>query len=337
MVHRTYDKQHKCCSGRGVLFTDKDDTWGNGKASNAQSAAVDAAYGAAQTWDFYKDRFGRLGIKNNGKAAYSRVHFRKSYDNAFWDDGCFCMTYGDGGADFRPLVELDVAGHEMTHGVTAATANLDYVGDSGGLNESTSDVMGTMVEFSAHNAKDKGDYLLGEKIVKHGSFLRRMDNPKADGESKNCWSPCGRQSRPALLVRGRQPPVLPAGRGHRQQGRSAGGQHSSTACDGATLSGIGRTKAAAIWYRALTTKWTSTTTYPQAADGQVLAAKDCTAPDRHRASPSSQAWKGVGVNTVENCTSYGSSSSGNIVAEPGLRVGSVVVDDHQHPAAPTSS
>ena len=95
--HRTYDKQHKCCSGRGVLFTDRDNNWGNGKATNAQSAAVDAAYGAAQTWDFYKNRFERLGITDNGKAAYSRVHFRKSYDNAFWDDACFCMTYGDGG------------------------------------------------------------------------------------------------------------------------------------------------------------------------------------------------------------------------------------------------
>ena len=98
------------------------------------------------------------------------------------------MTYGDGNTQFRPLVELDVAGHEMSHGLTSATANLDYVGDSGGLNESTSDVMGTMVEFGANNSKDPGDYVLGEKIVKGGGVLRRMDNPFSDGHSPNCWS-----------------------------------------------------------------------------------------------------------------------------------------------------
>ena len=57
------------------------------------------------------------------------MHYGNNYDNAFWNDGCFCMTYGDGGGLFKPLVELDVAGHEMSHGVTSRTAGLYYFGD----------------------------------------------------------------------------------------------------------------------------------------------------------------------------------------------------------------
>uniref|UniRef100_UPI0013D3529C M4 family metallopeptidase n=3 Tax=Pseudomonadota TaxID=1224 RepID=UPI0013D3529C len=79
--------------------------------------------------------------------AYNRVHYSRNYNNAYWSDACFCMTYGDGdGTTLRPLVALDVAGHEMTHGVTSRTANLTYSGESGGLNEATSDIFGTMVE-----------------------------------------------------------------------------------------------------------------------------------------------------------------------------------------------
>ena len=133
----------------GTIFKDADNAWGNGKASNRQTAAVDVAYGAAATWDYYKNTFGRVGIRGNGQGAKSRVHYGKGYDNAFWDDGCFCMTYGDGGHFFKPVVALDVAGHEMSHGVTSNTAGLLYFGEPGGLNEATSDIFGTMVEFSA--------------------------------------------------------------------------------------------------------------------------------------------------------------------------------------------
>ena len=73
--------------------------------------------------------------------------------NAFWDGTQ--MTYGDGAYDARPLTSIDVAGHEMSHGVTEATANLNYFGDAGGLNESTSDIFGTAVEFSANNSSTR--------------------------------------------------------------------------------------------------------------------------------------------------------------------------------------
>jgi len=98
--HTTYDAKNSTSTARGTLFTDVNNVWGTGTTSSRQSAAVDAAYGAAKTWDFYKAHFGRTGIRNDGVAAYSRVHYGSGYENAFWDDVCFCMTYGDGGAAF---------------------------------------------------------------------------------------------------------------------------------------------------------------------------------------------------------------------------------------------
>ncbi|MZG14280.1 peptidase M4 family protein, partial [Streptomyces sp. SID5914] len=99
-------------------FTDADNHWGSGKADDRASAAVDAQYGTDATWDYYQDAHGRTGIAGDGKGSYNRVHYGTRYNNAFWDDGCFCMTYGDGdGTTFGPLVSLDVAGHEMSHGV----------------------------------------------------------------------------------------------------------------------------------------------------------------------------------------------------------------------------
>ena len=103
--HKTYDANGSTSETdyrTGTLFTDADNAWGTGTTSSKQSAAVDAAFGAAETWDLYKAHFGRTGIRNDGVAAFSRVHFGNSYENAFWDDSCFCMTYGDGGTTFKP-------------------------------------------------------------------------------------------------------------------------------------------------------------------------------------------------------------------------------------------
>ena len=132
-VHHRHEERQ---SGNGTIFTDADNTWGNGTLADRATVGVDAQYGTATTWDYYKNVHGRNGIANDGKGAYNRVHYGRNYNNAFWSDGCFCMTYGDGdGTTFNPFDSLDVAGHEMSHGVTSRTANLIYSGESGGLNE----------------------------------------------------------------------------------------------------------------------------------------------------------------------------------------------------------
>jgi Zn-dependent metalloprotease len=270
--HKTYSLNNGT-SGTGTLMTDADDVWGTGSGSNTQTAGVDAHYGAQETWDFYKNTFGRSGIKNDGVAAYSRVHYSSAYVNAFWDDSCFCMTYGDGTSSTHALTSLDVAGHEMSHGVTSNTAGLDYSGESGGLNEATSDIFGTGVEFYANNSTDVGDYLIGEKIDINGDGtpLRYMDKPSKDGGSADSWySGVGNldvhySSGPAnhmfyLLSEGSGTKTI------------NGVTYNSTTSDGVAVAGIGRAAALQIWYKALTTYMTSSTNYAGARTAALNAA-----------------------------------------------------------------
>ncbi|MCX4595931.1 M4 family metallopeptidase [Streptomyces sp. NBC_01549] len=270
--HKTYSLNNGT-SGTGTLMTDADDTWGTGSGSNTQTAGADAAYGAQETWDFYKNTFGRSGIKNDGVAAYSRVHYSTAYVNAFWDDDCFCMTYGDGTSSTHALTSLDVAGHEMSHGVTSNTAGLDYSGESGGLNEATSDIFGTGVEFYAANSTDVGDYLIGEKIDINGDGtpLRYMDEPGKDGGSADSWySGVGNldvhySSGPAnhmfyLLSEGSGTKTI------------NGVTYNSPTSDGVAVAGIGRAAALQIWYKALTTYMTSSTNYAGARTAALSAA-----------------------------------------------------------------
>ncbi|MEW1778357.1 M4 family metallopeptidase [Streptomyces sp. NPDC086777] len=273
--HKTYNLA-RGTSGTGTLFTDADNTWGTGTASSSstdQTAAVDAAYGAQETWDFYKNTFGRNGIKNNGVAAYSRVHYSSNYVNAFWDDSCFCMTYGDGSSNTHPLTSLDVAGHEMSHGVTSNTAGLNYSGESGGLNEATSDIFGTGVEFYANNASDPGDYLIGEKlnINGDGTPLRYMDQPSKDGASANYWSSSVKNLdvHYSSGVANHFFYLLSEGSGSKTIN---GVSYNSPTYNGSTVTGIGRDKALQIWYKALTTYFTSTTNYKSARTGTLSAA-----------------------------------------------------------------
>ena len=173
----------------GTVFSGPDTSFGTGATSSRESAAVDAQYGTNVTWDYYNNVHGRNGIFGTGQGSFNRVHYGNAYVNAFWDGTK--MTYGDGdGSSYGPLTSLDVAGHEMSHGVTEHSANLAYSGEPGGLNEATSDIFGTAVEFYANNPNDPGDYLIGEQfdLTQHQG-IRRMDKPSSDGGSADCWSP----------------------------------------------------------------------------------------------------------------------------------------------------
>ncbi|MGW2725234.1 M4 family metallopeptidase [Streptomyces sp. NPDC001492] len=294
--HKTYDLNGGT-SGTGTLFHDADDTWGDGTPANRQTAAVDAAYGAAVTWDFYKSAFNRNGIAGDGKAAYSRVHYGNAYVNAFWNDSCFCMTYGDGSGNTHPLTSLDVAGHEMSHGLTAATAGLKYSRESGGLNEATSDIFGTSVEFFANNSSDPGDYLIGEKIDINGdgSPLRYMDKPSKDGSSADYWSRnVGRLDvHNSSGVANHFFYLLSEGSGAKTIN---GVSYNSPTYDGSTVTGIGRAKADQIWYKALTTYFTSSTTYAGARTATLQAASDLYGAGSTEYNAVAAAWKAVNVN-----------------------------------------
>ncbi|MEU0270461.1 M4 family metallopeptidase [Streptomyces sp. NPDC006307] len=293
--HKTYNL-NRGTSGTGTLFSGADDIWGDGTPSNLETAGADAHYGAALTWDYYKNVHGRSGIKGDGVGAYSRVHYGNAYVNAFWQDSCFCMTYGDGAANAKPLTSIDVAAHEMTHGVTSNTAGLVYSGESGGLNEATSDIFAAAVEFYANNPKDPGDYLVGEKIDirGNGTPLRYMDKPSKDGSSKDYWySGIG-----GVDVHYSSGPanhwfyLLSEGSGAKTVNGVA---YDSPTSDGLPVTGIGRDKAALIWYKALTTKFNSRTDYAGARAGTVAVATELYGAGSAEVKAVEHAWAGVNV------------------------------------------
>ncbi|MFE6332789.1 M4 family metallopeptidase [Streptomyces sp. NPDC057806] len=293
--HKTYNL-NRGTSGTGTLFSGPDDVWGNGSPSNLESAAADAHYGAALTWDYYKNVHGRSGIRGDGVGAYSRVHYGNNYVNAFWSDSCFCMTYGDGSGNANPLTSIDVAAHEMTHGLTSNTAGLVYSGESGGLNEATSDIFGATVEFFANNSSDVGDYLIGEEININGDGtpLRYMDKPSRDGSSKDNWySGIG-----SIDVHYSSGPanhffyLLSEGSGAKTIN---GVSYNSPTADGLAVTGIGRAKAEKIWFRALTTKFTSTTNYAGARTGTLAAAGELYGTTSPEYAAVQHAWAGVAV------------------------------------------
>jgi Zn-dependent metalloprotease len=280
--------------GKGTLITSTTTTFGNGSTSNRASAGADAQYGSNVTWDYYKNTFNRDGIFGTGAGSYNAVHYGRNYVNAFWDGTK--MTYGDGdGVNYGPLVSLDVAGHEMSHGVTENSAGLTYSGESGGLNEATSDIFGTMVEFYAANAGDPGDYLIGEEfdLKKHLGF-RRMDNPASDGSSLNCWSATAGSAdvHYSSGIGNHFFYLLAEGSGAKTIGGVA---HSSTTCNGSTITGIGRDAAARIWYRALTVYMTSSTNYAGARTATLNAARDLYGAGSAQQNAVAAAWSAVSV------------------------------------------
>jgi Zn-dependent metalloprotease len=282
-----------------TVFTDADNHWGTGTTADRASAAVDAQYGTNETWDYYKNVHGRTGIAGDGKGSYNRVHYGNNYNNAFWDDSCFCMTYGDGdGTTLGPLVALDVAGHEMSHGVTSSTAGLTYSGESGGLNEATSDILGTLVEWYAGNPSDPGDYLIGEKIVRSGfgaAALRFMDKPSKDGNSADYWSSSvgNLDVHYSSGVANHFAYLLAEGSGAKTIN---GVSYDSPTYNGSSVTGIGRDKLGKIWYRALTVYMTSSTNYAGARTATLNAAKDLYGNGSTEYNAVAAAWSAVNVN-----------------------------------------
>ncbi|MEU8372605.1 M4 family metallopeptidase [Micromonospora sp. NPDC048894] len=289
-----------------TTFTDADNVWGTGAPSNRQSAAVDAHFGAAATFDYFTNVHGRNGIFGNGTGVPSRVHYGNAYVNAFWDGAQ--MTYGDGAGNAKPLVSLDVAGHEMSHGVTenVVPGGLTYSGESGGLNEATSDIFGNMVEFYANTTADPGDYQVGEKININGNGtpLRYMYNPTLDGSSHGCWS----SSTNSIDVH------YSSGVANHfffnlAEGSGATSYGTSPLCGSAPpVTGIGRQKAEKIWFRALDAYFVSNTRYVNTAQPTntarlhtLSAATDLYGLCSTEYKAVMAAWTSVNVTGTESC------------------------------------
>ncbi|MFJ3234397.1 M4 family metallopeptidase [Streptomyces sp. NPDC086787] len=291
----------------GAKVTSTNWAFGNGATSSRNSAAVDAQYGITRTLDFYKSTFGRKGIADNSKPAKGMVHWGKNVGNAFWDPTCDCMLYGDGdGRDIKkPLVVLDVTGHELTHGVVDATAKLEptfvdehdnQFGEPGALNESLADIFGSNVEFYANNPKDAPDYLIGEKLGLSQKFLRRLDHPSLDKleGTIDYWAPAvyDAEVHAGSGVSSHAYYLLAEGSGKKTIGGVA---YDSPTYDNAAVAGIGRAKASAIFYRALTRYMVSTTDFHGARVATLKAAKDLYGATSAEYKAVDRAWAAVNV------------------------------------------
>jgi Zn-dependent metalloprotease len=146
----------------------------------SSDAAVNEAYDwLGATYAFYWDQFKRDSIDDQGMPLHGWVHYGRDYDNAFWDGEE--MVFGDGKRFARFTKSLDVIGHELTHGVTEREAGLQYLNQSGALNESVSDVFGSLVkQYKLGQEADQADWLIGADLVKPGfpgKALRSMPEP----------------------------------------------------------------------------------------------------------------------------------------------------------------
>jgi Zn-dependent metalloprotease len=264
----------------GSVYANATNIWGDGQQyiaggstvnANGQTAAVNALWGLMNTYDMLKNVLGWQSLDGNNTSTYIAAHVNTAYDNAYYSDTCKCMYIGDGGSYFNNLGSIDVIGHEMGHGVTAATSNLAYRGESGGLNESSSDITGEAVEAYARAggtgatlpSPSGNDWMMGKEIAKDGQPLRWMYKPSKDGSSPDAWT----TSLKRLDVH------YSSGPNNRMFYFLAKGSNSSASSDyyskyltkaPLAMTGIGLDKAYRIWFKALSTKFTSSSNYADA-------------------------------------------------------------------------
>jgi Zn-dependent metalloprotease len=146
-------------------------------------ASVNEAYdGLGATFDFYLQVYHRNSIDDAGMPLNGSVHYGSNYDNAFWNSQQMVFGDGDGTLFNRFTIALDVIGHELTHGVTEHTAGLAYSGQSGALNESVSDVFGSLIkQYSLKQTADMADWLIGAGLLADGVKGKGLRSMRAPG------------------------------------------------------------------------------------------------------------------------------------------------------------
>ncbi|WP_328913459.1 MULTISPECIES: M4 family metallopeptidase [unclassified Streptomyces] len=147
-----------------------------------KDASVNRAYDAlGATFETYLKAYGRHSIDDRGLPLVASVHYLQGYNNAFWNGEQMVFGDGDGKIFLDFTIPLDVIGHELTHGVTQYTANLDYYGQSGALNESVSDVFGSLIkQYTLGQSAEEADWLIGAGLLApgvNGTALRSMKEP----------------------------------------------------------------------------------------------------------------------------------------------------------------
>jgi Zn-dependent metalloprotease len=280
---RTFNMLEGTSYGASVDFTDADNNWNNVNAQ-LDEYATDAHWGAEMTYDYLLSAHGRNSIDDNGFQLNSYVHYDNAYSNAFWDGQR--MTYGDGNG--QPFTALDIAGHEIGHGMTTNSANLVYQGESGGLNESFSDIFGMLVEN--YGRPSNWNWLIGEDL---GFTLRNMQNPNSAGDPDtydgNNWvDPNSATDNGGVHTNS-------SVQNYWFYLVSQGGTGTNDNGDSYTVTGIGLADAADIAYRNLTTYLTTSSNFADARFFAIQSAIDIHGSCTPEVAAVTSAWYGVGV------------------------------------------
>lgn len=242
---KTYN-MNRATSGSGTLWSFTCSNSDEADVNGAYAPINDAHHFGGVVHDLYQSWFGAPPLN---QVLVMKVHYGNSYENAFWDGSS--MTFGDGASTFYPLVSLDVTGHEISHGFTEQHSNLEYSGQSGGMNEAFSDMAGEAAEYFDRNGNN--DWLVGAEIFKSSSgALRYMCNPTQDGTSIDNAS----NYYDGLDV------------------HYSSGVYNKAFCTLAKTSGWNTRKAFEVFEGANAVYWTATSTFNEGACGVEKAAVD---------------------------------------------------------------
>lgn len=262
--------------------------------------SADEAYdGAGATYDLFKDIYLRDSMDDHGLRLDSTVHYRKGYDNAFWNGQQ--MVYGDGDEDLpepdrlfnRFTIAIDVIGHELTHGVTQFTANLVYQNQPGALNESMSDVFGSLVkQYQKRQAVHEADWIIGEGLFTakvNGVGIRSMKAPGTAYDDPVL----GRDPQPAHMSN------------YVQTNADSGGVHINSGIPNhafyvtaVNLGGFAWEKAGRIWYETLRTKMGTNTQFTEAAAFTHQVAGNLYGQGSLEQQAVATGWSEVGINVL---------------------------------------
>ena len=310
----TYYRLRDYTKGKGIItlhasgsHADYKSSSSNFKYFNADKWALDAHYGVAATWKFYKRNFNRNSIDNNGFALISWVNDAHNTDNAYWDGSE--MDFGNLSSNGKGVVAIDVIGHELTHGVTQWTSGLAYSKEPGAINESMSDIMGKSIQF--YTKPSDSSWVLSNDM---GWEIRSFSNPNAnqqpDTYKGDYWATGSSDNYGVhtnsgvgnymfyLLVKG--------GSGTNDIGNKY------------SVKGIGLSKADQILYRTNTAYLTSTSQYADWYVACIQAATDLYGEDSNEVKQVKNAWYAVGIgsgNTSSGSISYCASSGANSTFE----------------------
>lgn len=272
-------------TSNGVLVSNSTSFFG---AEN-HKASVSAHYNAGKVIDFYKNLFNRNSLDDQGMPIISYTHYGKNFNNAFWNG--YEMVYGDGdGKEFTYLSgDLDLVGHEMTHGLISYTADLEYRNESGALNESLADVFGVLIStYTKYNVASGGswtfntaDWVVGDDIYTPnipGDAVRSLSNPtlysQPDHKSKYQYSPD-------------------------TEAGDYGGVHTNSGIPNkaayVVAKNIGMEKTARIYYRALVNYMNLSTDFEGAKNSLMQAATDLYGANSFEIIAINNAFSSVGV------------------------------------------